>query len=295
MMTMLKNKTGKVAQHYYLHLGLHKTATTALQSFMQQNSAILLGHDVRYVQLQRMRAELTPLFCSSDTGRRRKLFDLLETLPNGKILLSDENILGSPSDIVNGALYPFAKNRVETFCEEAGARPVTLFLTLREPGAFLTSLYCEYVRHNEFITFGEYVAPFDVEGFSYGKIFRWLKRMPKNARVVILPFESSLGDGVGGIARRIIEEVAGKDSRVDFDLFPKAKSRSSYSQEEIDLAATIAGKAGGKMAQVFLNALDARDRRFGSLKFSPIDAGLVEELAARYREELAEFQANLSS
>lgn len=280
-------KSAQVEQEYYLHLGLHKTATTALQEFLQKNSAKLLAKDVRYIPLQRMRADITPLFCSTDSAKRKKLFEQLAVFPNKKILLSDENILGNPSDIASGVLYPYAKNRVETFCEEARNCPVTIFLTLREPAAFLTSMYCEYVRHQNFIPFEEYVAAFDVEGFSYVKIFRWLKRLPGNTRVIILPFEDSHNGGVSVIAKRIVEEVAGTSSGVDFDLFPKAKSRSSYSQEEVDLGATIANQAGGKMAQVFLNSLDARNQRFGKTRFSPLGPEAVAKLESRYAEELA--------
>ncbi len=283
---LLKNRRS-AEQQYFIHLGLHKTATTALQSFLQKVSSTLLAHDVRYIPLQRMRAEITPLFCSSDKARRRRLMDQLETFPNHNVLLSDENILGSPADIASGVLYPYARNRVESFCEEADGRPVTVFVTLREPAAFITSMYCEYIRHQEFIPFDEYVAPFDVGGFSYAKAFRWLKRLPGNARAIVMPFETSSGGGVEAIARRIIEEVAGRDFPVDFDLFPKAKSRSSYSQEEIDLAAVIADRAGGKMAQVFLNALDARNQRFGQTRFFPISADLTAKLESRYAEELA--------
>lgn len=286
---MLKKITGKKEQQYFIHLGLHKTATTALQSFLHKNAAALLTHDVRYIPLQRMRAEITPLFCSAEKSKRRRLMEQLEAFPNRRVLLSEENILGSPADIASGVLYPYAKNRVETFCEEAGNCPVTVFVTLREPASFFTSMYCEYIRHQDFIPFDEYVAPFDVSGFSYAKTFRWLKRLPGNARAIVMPFETSLGGGVEAIASRIIDEVAGPDSRVDISLFPKAKSRSSYSREEIDLATTIASKAGGKMAQVFLNALDSRNHRFGETGFAPISPDLCAQLKQRYVDELAEF------
>lgn len=289
MFSRSTEKTGRSDQEYFLHLGLHKTATTALQEFLQKNSANLLHHDVRFIPLQRMRADVTPLLATVDKARRSKLFALLESFPNKRILLSDENILGNPGDIMSGALYPFARNRVETFCEEAGSRPVHLFLTLREPGAFLTSMYCEFIRHNEFLPFEEYIAQFDVDGFSYAQVFRWLKRLPKNARVHVIPFESSLNGGPAVIMRRIVEEVAGPDSRVDFNLFPNKKSRSSFSLEEMELATDIAKRAGARMAQVFINALEARDKRFGDAKFSPLPPSLAEKLQARYAEELAAF------
>lgn len=287
MFSRFTEKHGRPGQEFFLHLGLHKTATTALQEFLQKNLTNLLHHDVRYIPLQRMRADVTPLLSTVDKAKRTKLFSLLESFPNKRILLSDENILGTPGDILSGALYPYARNRVETFCEEAGDRPVTLFLTLREPGAFLTSMYCEFIRHNEFLTFAEYISSFDVDGFSYAHVFRWLGKLPKNTRVHVIPFESSLGGGPDVIMRRIVHELVGQDSRVDFSLFPNKKSRSSFSLEEMELASDIARRAGPRMAQVFLNALDARDKRFGDTRFSPLPPALSELLQARYAEELA--------
>lgn len=276
-------------REYFIHLGLHKTATTALQEFLQKNTQKLLANDVRYIPLQRMRAEVTPLFCHADKAKRDRLFDLFHRFPNGKVLLSDENILGNPGDIASGVLYPFAKNRILSFCEGAGNCPVTLFLTLREPAAFITSIYCEYIRHNEFISFDEYIALFDIQGFSYGRVFGWLRKLPRNVRVLVTPFEHAAGGGIETVVKRISEAVFAPNTDLDFELFPKRKSRSSYSLEEIDLAAEIARRAGPRMAQVFLNALDARDKRFGTTKFSPLSKDLEGRLEERYIKELVDF------
>jgi hypothetical protein len=248
-------------RQYFIHLGQHKTATTALQDFLQKNTQKLLANDVRYIPLQRMRAEVTPLICHADKEKRDRLFGLLGRFPNGKILLSDENILGSPADIATGALYPFAENRILSFCDGANKSPVTLFLTLRSPSAFITSMYCEYIRHNEFVPFDEYITP----------------------------FELSAGGGLEAIVSRMAEAICVPVAVLDFALFPKEKSRSSYAMEEIDLAAEIARRACPRMAQVFLNALDARDKRFGTTKLSPLPRDLEDHLQQRYIRDLAAF------
>lgn len=285
-------KSTKTSAHpdreYFLHLGLHKTATTALQEFLFRSQSHLLAKDVRYIPLKRMRAEVTPLFCNADKGARRKLIDLLNQFPNQKVLLSDENIIGNPGDIQTGALYPYAANRVLSFCEEVAPAKVTLFLTLRDPSSFITSMYCEFIRHNSFVSFDEYTGACRLPDFSYRRTFHWLGRMPKSVTVRVIPFESALGGGVPAITARILDDLAGGAEGFDLDLFPKSKSRSSYSQEEIDLATTISNQAGPRMAQVFLNALDAKNQRFGCTRFNPMPSELVEHLQARYRSELAD-------
>ncbi|MES2982337.1 MAG: hypothetical protein V4727_08485 [Verrucomicrobiota bacterium] len=278
-----------MSQQFFLHLGLHKTATTATQNFLKINSGNLLTNDVRYIPLYKMRNDLTPLIGSLRAQKRKMLFNLLESFPNKKIILSDENILGGTGEIKEGDLYHYGKNRVLSFCEEAGKRPVTLFITLREPAAFISSMYCEYLRHSSFISFEEYIANFDLENFSYAHVFSWLKNLPKNTRAIVIPYEAPSEGIMLATAARILKETVGVHAMSSFSPFPEKKSRSSFTQEELDLAATIATQANGKIAQSYLNNLDAQDQRFGTKKFAPFDSSLVQRLNERYQHELGDF------
>lgn len=278
-----------MSQQFFFHLGLHKTATTATQNFLHNNSDNLLANDVRYIPLNKMRNEVSPFIYSLNKQKRRMLFDLLESFPNKKIILSDENILGGTDEIKEANLYHYSKNRVVSFCEEAGRRPVTLFLTLREPASFITSMYCEHLRHSDFITFDDYIRHFDVEKFSYANIFSWLKKLPRNTRAIVIPFEAPPQNNMLATAARLLKETIGVHAMSSFSSFPVRKSRSSFTQEELDLAATIANQAGGKMHLEFLNGLDTNNCRFGTTKFSPFDPMLVQRLNDRYQKELGDF------
>lgn len=272
-----------------LHLGLHKTATTALQSFFDRQARALAAAGAYYVPLKHMRSDVTPLLTSLDDGKRVRLALLVEGIDKRTVLLSDENILGSPGDITRGALYPFARNRLETFCDEHREAQITLFITLREPQAFLASLYCEYLRHKTFVSFADYVAGYDLEEFSYLEIFGWLMELPPEVTVRIIPFETARGGGVEMIARALVEAACGPEHGVDLAAFPTAKSRSAFSVEELGLAAEIAAQADPKTAQLFLNMLDARGRRFGTTRFAPLPEELAARLEARYDADLAAF------
>ena len=149
-------------------------------------------------------------------------------------------------------------------------------------------MYCEYLRHNPYLGFDDYVGSFDVAGFSYARLFGWLGALPRNARVTVLPFEAELGGGVGRIAEAVVTAACGPGHGVDLASFPAAKSRASFSREEIELAAVIAARADPKTAQLFLTMLDNRDRRFGDTRFAPL-AALAPALTARYRRELDGF------
>ena len=272
-----------------LHLGLHKTATTALQEFLAGEAKPLLEHGVVYLRLARMRSDLTPLITSAAKPDRAALGRFVDQVHKPVLLLSDENILGSPGDITGGALYPFAENRIRRFCDQFADRRIRLFLTVRSPAAFLASMFCEFLRHNRWLDFADYARGFDVEGFSYVEIFGWLGTLPRHVSVTVTPFENARGGGVRVITERLLEAACGPGHGIDPAGFPDGRSRASYSVEELDLAATVAERADPKTAQHFLNMLDARDRRFGTTRFEPLPPAAAAALDERYTQDLAAF------
>jgi hypothetical protein len=272
-----------------LHVGLHKTATTALQDFLLANVKTMLPRGVMYLRLNRMRADVSPLICSQHERARAALERLMGRFDKPVLLMSDENILGLPGDVRGGELYTFAENRIRRLADQFPKLAIELFLTLRAPSAFLASLYCEYLRHNPYLEFADYVRDFDVAGFSYARTFDWLTALPRNVRVTVVPFEAAHGGGVDRVAAAILTAACGPGHGIDPASFPAAKSRASFSREELDLAATIAARADPWTAQMFLGLIDTRDRRFGATRFAPLPPATAAALDARYAAELAAF------
>ena len=272
-----------------LHLGLHKTATTALQDFLAAESRALAAKGVACPRLARMRSDVTPLVVSAARPDRAALGRLVAKVRLPVLLLSDENMLGAPGDLLGGALYPYAENRIRRVCDQFADRRIRLHLTLRSPAAFLASMYCEFLRHNPWLPFADYVAGLDVAGFAYAATFDWLFALPAHVAVTVTPFETARGGGVRTIASRLLDAACGPGHGIDLDRFPAARSRSSYSLEELDLAAEVAARADPKTAQHFLVMLDARDRRFGSTRFDPLPTATAAALEARYERDLAAF------
>jgi hypothetical protein len=276
-----------------LHLGLHKTATTALQDFLASESRALLARGAACPRLARMRSDVTPLLVSATRGDRAALGRFVEKNRQRVLLLSDENILGAPGDILGGALYPYAENRIRRVVEQFPGLRVRLFLTLRSPAGFLASLYCEYLRHNAWRSFAEYVAGYDLAGFSYAETFGWLAELPGNVAVTVTPFEATKGGGIPVITGRLLEAACGPQHGIDLAGFPETRSRASFTVEELSLAEEIAARAHPRTAQLFLSMLDTRDRRFGATRFEPLPSAAAAALEARYDAELTGFFARL--
>lgn len=272
-----------------LHVGLHKTATTALQDFLGAEAAALARHGVACPRFPRMRNEVTPLITSASPPDQAALRRLVERVRSPVLLLSDENILGLVGEVLGGALYPYAENRIRRLCALFPDRRVRLFLTLRSPAPYLASMYCEFLRHNPFRSFADYTRDFDVHGFSYAAILDWLFRLPPNADATITPFEPARGGGIPVIAGRLLDAACGPGHGIDLAAFPETRSRAAYSVEELELAAMVAERAGGKTAQILLGMLDTRGRRFGATRFEPLPPATAAALEAAYDRDLAAF------
>ncbi|NNU81108.1 hypothetical protein HMH01_11745 [Halovulum dunhuangense] len=163
-----------------LHLGAHKTASTFLQGVLAKADASgTLPDGVRCVPMDDLRREVTtrvghgpglpPERAAQRLARAEAwLMPLLERAGQSRLILSDENLIGTPREIVRtAALYPDPAGRLGALPRLLAGHEVELFLAIRHPGVFARSIYCEYLR-----------AP--------GKTFHppapfaeaWLERMP---------------------------------------------------------------------------------------------------------------------
>ena len=257
-----------------LHLGLHKTATTALQDFLAGERQ---GAARARRRLPAARADaLGP--DAADRQRAAKpdraaLARFVDKVRQPVLLLSDENILGAPGDI--------ARRRALPLCREPGPpllRPVRRPAHPAVPDAArargLPRLDVLRVPAAQPLARLRRLRPrLRLEGFAYAAVFDWLFALPRHVAVTVTPFEAARGGGVRVIAERLLEAACGPGHGIDPAASPRPARASSYSVEELELAATIAARADAKTAQIFLNMLDSRDRRFGATRFDAAAAG----------------------
>ncbi len=273
-----------------LHIGVHKTATTTMQQFFRTQSDILSAHRVEYIPLERMRKHFTPLIVRAalEKEARAALSLALIERTETTLILSDENVSGLAREVLQNQLYHHAEARVRAVIEAATPRPVELFLTIRDPADFLVSLYCEYLRHNPFITFERYTRVIDIEAFSFAETFGWIHALPPEVKVHVLPFERELGGGLERVTTAILRAACGDEAPVDVAELPRARSRAAFTAQEVALFHTIADSAGPRVVKDFINMAERRGHRFGVDRFQPIPETKRKTLAARYRRDLSE-------
>ena len=154
-----------------LHLGAHKTATTFIQKVLRGNKNILSGHGIRYIPMQSVRKNVTRnirAHVNRGAGRaftvRRISEFIAEKFPEEceTLVLSDENLIGSCREIyLKSDIYPGAMKSLQLISEALQGYEVNVYFCVREYVKFLPSAYCEFLRHNNFITFEEFLGGLD--------------------------------------------------------------------------------------------------------------------------------------
>lgn len=182
-----------------LHIGAHKTATTFLQSALVRNAEALLAEGSGVLPLTELRAEVTkPLRPREDDPKRdfRRaraeacLGAHLARSDIDRLVLSDENLLGEPAEIVaRGALYSDAQARLSALAPFLEGHEVTVFFALRNLGDFSRSIYCEALRWmtGEFIPAAQHRATWKEPEHSWVPVVEAIRASFPDANVVLWP------------------------------------------------------------------------------------------------------------
>jgi hypothetical protein len=274
-----------------IHVGIHKTGTTATQHYFEGRVEELIARGVRFVRMADMRNSITPMICDLTGWKQSELARRLRSYNEPAVIISDENIIGFPYDLLDGQLYPWATARLFALAELLDGIDVHVVLTLRDPAQFIAAFYCEYLRLGEFLSFDKYTAQFEVTGFSYLEVFgKFTNQVPRNVTVHVVPFEAELGGGVPVVTQNILKAALREEvSTPELD----KTVRPSFTQEELELALDIGLRASPKLASAFLADIDRLGARIGATPFRPLPNVTADFLRARYIDELPRLGWNL--
>ena len=135
------------------HVGAHKTATTHLQRSLQTVSDPLIDAGVRIYGPKHFRLpgrSVPALFGLKDgppDPARRSPIDQLALMRKDadRLIFSEENYIGvlnSPRRFPVEIRYPHAAERISALSQSI-ARPIDVFLGIRNPAPFISSAYCQ--------------------------------------------------------------------------------------------------------------------------------------------------------
>jgi len=266
-----------------LHIGAHKTATSYMQKKLALNVDLLRRRNIHYEPLDVFRKEFTRLLNSQRRVESEYVDELNEKAKTMTLLLSEENILGVPGDIIRkGRPYKSARERLErTSAFLRRPQKPAVFLSLREYSGFMVSMYSEYIRHREFVPFREYRALFEDSGFNWISLIEDVLAALPDAQLHIWDFAD-----FRKIEKNVFEAMLGFDP----DIFqnPEGPVRESFSDVAVRAFEALGTVIDHKDFKKLMGPISRQFPKGENYKaFDPIEPEAKVMLRARYQADLA--------
>ncbi|WP_371226084.1 hypothetical protein [Roseovarius sp. 2305UL8-3] len=154
----------KETPYVVVHGGVHKTATSYVQSILQRNAGKLRKNGVHYIHHRDTRKDYTypcqlngyeklglgfrRKYSDAELAKEaKKFFKKVKAKPGERIILSDENMPGHCGQCVRtGELYQRRDTLIPIFAQNIIYPVREVHLAIREYGDFFASAYVEFLR-----------------------------------------------------------------------------------------------------------------------------------------------------
>lgn len=238
-----------------LHLGIHKTATTYQQDQLKlSKSFILENHGVEYIPLTIMRQGITKAIRNDDSVTIK---NILSPYTNSeKLIISDENITGSAQEVITGKIYQNTSGIIEKIRSSFPNARIEVFISIRNPCDFLASIYCEYLRHNRFIKFEQFIKKTGPDFFDWVNLFTNTFKAHSDIQFHILDFDNYEKNKDEHIKLLSFSTINKFDPMVE-------ASRKTLTKECINILSNFP-----HMSNRILNTMESENYIYGN-KFSP--------------------------
>lgn len=166
-----------------VHLGVHKTATTFIQSQLANNRPVLAEKGFGMSGIWAVRRRFTNLFDRlawfdpfwrflTRPALRKRLDRLMIETPGAKtFLLSDENLTGTlAANYFFGRLYPWARMRTKMLEAVLSGHETHYFLCIRRYPDYLVSSWLQLATRGRPPAFEKYVEKFSPEGRGWAEL-----------------------------------------------------------------------------------------------------------------------------
>lgn len=186
----------------HVHLGVHKTATTFIQSQLHDNRALLAGGQIGFAGIWAVRRQFTNAFDRLSwlepiwrrVTRPRLARKLQAILANHKkaetFILSDENLLGLISaNYWLGRLYPRAGLRVRMLDDLLKGHDVRYFISLRRYPDYLTSSWLQLASRGKAPPFEKYRARFGPDKHGWAEVVGDIARACGPERLTVWTYD----------------------------------------------------------------------------------------------------------
>lgn len=262
-----------------LHLGVHKTATTHIQSRLWNSREKLLNHGIQYIGLGQLREIMT-----SKLGGGHSASDIVTALTPymdaEKLVISDENILGGTDMPESKKLYSGARSRLNILVSALHQYPITAHITLRDYADYLISRYCESLRHYKFRNFNGYYKNTDFSTISWLDLLDDIRGAGcKN--LVVSDFNYAIRNNDDYFSRML-----GVDFQLDEANDSAATRRSKMSLETIRILNALNKHYPPQLVKKIMNMMDNHKQTGTPTPFNPFKEEDLVRLKANYSEHM---------
>lgn len=261
-----------------LHLGVHKTATTYIQSRLYNSKDGLLSSGIGYIGLDETRDCLTSKLNWSVSELKSSIFPKIYA---DKMIISDENIIGGTGSPDSLFLYPKACGNVKKVLEVFSEADVEVFITIRNLKDYLISRYSESLRHFQYKNFHHYYRNVDFETLSWYQLFDSIFESGVE-RINVTEFSSIFKDETEYFNTLLGEEGV----QLEPASTGGAISRSKIS-EEVNQILKLVNKHFPKPAvKRIMNILDGFEQKSETSHFSPFSDEMTDNLLRQYMNDI---------
>jgi hypothetical protein len=196
-----------------LHIGAHKTGSTALQAALQNHSDMLIGNDI-VTMPRRLSAEM---FVHEMLLEAR---EVIADINAETLIITHEVILGWPFGPIGKLmpthpfLYPEAKQRLDALACIFEGFDVGIVYYIRDQASFLESFYIQCIQGGATFSFDEWIAKIDLSRLSWRPIIDEIRsRFP----ICVKRFETEFAHSQSEAFRRFLSVATPTISREEID------------------------------------------------------------------------------
>ena len=201
-----------------LHLGAHKTATTAIQRWLASHEEILTAAGIAAVtDAAVIRAALSGMHINSveQAAAVRDLISAAGGRPTIRtVIYSCEGHLGDAFAPGFLSLYGARHKALPLLGQALDGLSVDVVYSIRDQASLLTSYYLQRVKQGEFVTFADYISGLDAERLSWLPLLDHMQAAFPSSPITLFDYNAGTSPSVAeALLRRYVPGADLEDVR----------------------------------------------------------------------------------
>lgn len=278
-----------------LHLGVHKTATTYLQSLLAKNLVPLERHSIGYAYPKTLR----PLFARAPRQKHgfqramrnsarawalRQVIDTAQDLQRKRLIISEEQLLGSVRALFSGrGLYRNVAKELRGVVSALQEQPVKVLMAIRKYDTFYASAYGQVLTGWKYLPFDQELRTAllqDQRGWP-DIIAELMQTLPAGSTLRLWQYER-----FGLEEQEILQEFVGASAQNEL-LALRERLGTGPSQPGIEALDTLVAKGTVPDVEGIKRILRSYGKVKGYPGFSPWSPTEQQTLEDRYTRDIA--------